>query len=80
MILYFILLREFFNRKTETKRKPKKSIWVEPWLQNRAYESAYGRIFTELRLHDQEEFRRYLRMNTDLFRHFFVNVYLLYFI
>ena len=56
--IFLILLREFFNRKTETKRKRRKSAWVKPWLQNRAYESGYGRIFAELRLHDQEDFKR----------------------
>ena len=35
------------------------------WLKNRVQQSAYSNIFQELRLRDQEEFRKYLLMNTD---------------
>ena len=76
--IFLILLREFFNRKTEIKRECRKYVWVKPWLPDKAYEMAYRRRFTELRSHDQQEFRRYLRMNTRSFQVFFLNC-LLYF-
>ena len=53
---------------------------MKPWLKNRLRTSAYQNIFQELRLKDNEEFGRYLRMNTEtyqvklfiyLFIHFF---------
>ena len=40
---------------------------MKPWLKNRRETSAYSNILQELRLQDQEEFRKYLRMNTDTY-------------
>ena len=37
-------------------------------LKNRLRTSAYQNIFQELRLKDSEEFRRYLRMNTETYQ------------
>ena len=50
-------------RKKETQ---KRGYWVKPWLEKRYERSAYNGIFAEMRLHNQEDFRKYLRMNTDL--------------
>ena len=49
----------------EVKIKRKRRVWMKPWLKNRVQQSAYSNIFQELRLRDQEEFRKYLRMNTN---------------
>ena len=40
---------------------------MKPWLVNRAQKSAFNNIFAELRLKDQEEIRKYLRMNTETY-------------
>ena len=41
----------------EVKIKKKRRVWTKPWLKNRVQQSAYSNIF--------QEFRKYLRMNTD---------------
>ena len=50
------------------------------WLKNRLRTSAYQNIFQELRLKDKEEFRQYLRMNTEtcevkLFIYLFIHLF-----
>ena len=50
----------------ERKKRRKRRYWVKPWLEKRYERSAYNGIFAEMRLHNQEDFRKYLRMNTDL--------------
>ena len=52
----------------QVKKRKKRSIWIKPWLKNRLRTSAYQNIFQELRLKDNEEFRRYLRMNTETYQ------------
>ena len=52
---------------TRKEKGRKKVIWVKPWLANRELKSVYGNILAELRLHDEEEFRRYLRINTGAY-------------
>ena len=49
------------NTKKEQKRKSP-HVWVKQWQRNRSSTSEFGNIFSEFRLHDEEEFRRYLRM------------------
>ena len=53
------------QKKKEKRRK--KVVWVKPWLANREFKSAYCNTLAELRLHDEEEFRRYLRINTEAY-------------
>ena len=54
---------------------------MKPWLKNRLRTSAYQNIFQELRLKDNEEFRRYLRMNTETFQvQIFIYFYIYLFI
>ena len=62
----------------QQRKKRKKRIWIKPWLQckNR---SAYNMILNELSLHDQQDFRKYLRMNTDTFEVSFI-LFLFHFI
>ena len=52
----------------KVKKRKKRSVWMKPWLKNRLRTSAYQNIFQELRLKDSEEFRRYLRMNTETYQ------------
>jgi hypothetical protein len=40
---------------------------VKNWLAERENKGAYNNIIQELRLDDQENYRRYLRMNTETF-------------
>ena len=49
-------------------KRKKRSVWMKPWLKNLLRTSAYQNIFQELRLKDSEEFRRYLRMNTETYQ------------
>ena len=48
------------------KKRRKRRYWVKPWLEKRYERSAYNGILAEMRLHNQEDFRKYLRMNTDV--------------
>ena len=49
------------------KRRNRRKIWMKTWLANRDVNSAYNSIMQELRLNDRENFRMYLRMNTETF-------------
>ena len=41
---------------------------MKPWLTNRLGTSAYQNMFQKLRFNDKEEFRRYIRMNTETYQ------------
>ena len=41
---------------------------MKSWLKSRLCTGAYQNIFKELRLKDKEEFRRYLRINTETYQ------------
>ena len=49
------------------KKRKKRLVWVKTWLLERDRKGAYNNIIQELRLDDIENYRRYLRMNTDTF-------------
>ena len=48
------------------KKKRQRKVWVKQWLK-RKEQSTYVTLINEFRLRDQEEFRKYLRMNTTTF-------------
>ena len=52
--------------KNGNKRKPT-SCLLKVWLIKRDSLSTYNSIFKKLHLKDQEFFRRYLRMNTEVY-------------
>lgn len=52
---------------TKKKKRKKRSVWVKTWLLQRDIKGAYNNIIQELRLEDMENYRRYLRMNTETF-------------
>ena len=60
----FYFMNIFLKRKRQRKRR---SCWVKEWLNRRNSLSAYQTILSELRLNDRECFRRYLRMNTEVY-------------
>ena len=49
------------------KRRKKRSICVKSWLAQRDAKGAYNNIIQELKLGDKDNYRRYLRMNSDTF-------------
>ena len=57
----------FESQKKKLKNKKKRTCWVRDWLKQRQEKSAYANILSELRLSDREEFRRYLRMNSETY-------------
>ena len=64
-VFNLLLIEYIFSKKsTRQKTKRKRSVWVNSWLKNRMYTSAFNNIFAELMVNDKEEFRRYLRMKT----------------
>ena len=58
------VLIEELNKKPPVKRR----IWAKNWLLERQKKGAYNGILNELRLTDKEDFRKYLRMNTETFQ------------
>ena len=60
----FYFMNNFLKKKKQRKRR---SCWVKEWLNRRNSLSAYQTILSELRLNDRESFRRYLRMNTEVY-------------
>ena len=62
------------RRRRRNEKKRFRSVWVKPWLLNRDEKSAYNNILGELRLKDQEEFRKYLRMNTQTYEVSFIHI------
>lgn len=51
---------------SKKKKSRVKKVWVKSWLLNKN-KSCYKTLLNELMLHDKEEFRRYLRINTATF-------------
>ena len=60
----FYFMNNFLKKKRQRKRR---SCWVKEWLSRRNSLSPYQTILSELRLNDRESFRRYLRMNTEVY-------------
>ena len=56
----YLSYKKIKNRAGKVRR-----VWVKEWLANRETKSAYRNILSELYLIDKEEFRRYLRINTE---------------
>ena len=49
------------------KKKTVRKCWMKGWLKKRSKLSVYHDILQELRRHDPEHFRRYLRMNAKVY-------------
>ena len=54
------------NRKHRISNTIRKKCWVKPWLAEK-HKSLYHGLVSELLLHDKEEFRMLLRMNTETY-------------
>ena len=52
----------------KAKKSRNRNTWMKDWLCERDTKEAYGSILQQLRLNDHENFRKYLRMNTDTFQ------------
>ena len=61
-----VLVANISYNKSKKKRRRRKE-WTKSWLLNRDGKSVYNNILEELRCNDQENYRRYLRMNTETF-------------
>ena len=53
---------------SKKRKNRKKRIWTREWLLQRPHKGAYNGILTDLPLTDQEDFRKFLRMNTETFQ------------
>ena len=45
----------------------KRRVWVKKWLLEQQKKGAYNGIVSDLRLTGREDFRKFLRMNTETF-------------
>ena len=52
-------------RKQELSRRRKRRKWVAELCSSRHEKGLYENLVQELKLHDNEDFRRFVRMNTD---------------
>ena len=52
----------------QLRKRRKRREWVSHWLQRREDQGLYHNLVRELQLQDGEDFRRFLRMNTDTFQ------------
>ena len=50
------------------KKTRNRKTWMKNWLRERDTKRAYANILQELRLNGHENYRKYLRMNTDTFQ------------
>ena len=66
ILLVALGIKLSFEKKRFKKQKIR-TTWVKKLLNNHICPSAYHNIFQKLRLRDNEEFRRYLRMNIDTY-------------
>ena len=62
-----VLLIARSRRKAKKAKKRTRTIWVKNWLKNREEKSIYTNLLAELRVDDRENFRRYIRMDTETF-------------
>ena len=54
--------------KIKNKKKRKKQIvWVKPWLQRRSCLGCFDTLLKELRSEDEAEYKRFLRVTTQIF-------------
>ena len=64
---YGIKLRE--GRKK--KRRKQRTLWVRPWISSRDELGAYNALINEMAMTDREDYRRFMRMNTETFTELF---------
>ena len=67
VVICSILACEPAILKSEEKKMCNRTVWVKKWLMDRREKVEYDLLLNQLRLEDQEAFRRYLRMNLDPF-------------
>ena len=48
--------------------KKKRQVWVKKWLLEHQKKGGYNGIVSDLRLPDCDDFRKFLRMNTETFQ------------
>lgn len=68
LILYSLILGCALNVNFLENNKRKRKYWVKPWLQKRNSKGIYSSLVQELALTDAEDYRRYMRMNTESFQ------------
>ena len=69
-IAAMVIVSILFKRKRQRKRE--RSVREKEWLKRRGEKSVYREILQELRLEDEQNYRRYLRMDTATFEVFFI--------
>ncbi|XP_057305435.1 uncharacterized protein LOC130642367 [Hydractinia symbiolongicarpus] len=62
IIIATTLLPTNFSKSKVTRR-----IWVKEWMKKRKSIGVYNNLVQELRLYDEESFRKYLRMSPDIY-------------
>ena len=61
-VLVFVIVKH----RSASKKWKERSVWVRPWLQMHAHLGAFDTLLNELRLEDEEGYRRYLQMYPEI--------------
>ena len=64
-----LMLATQLNRRQRRRRM--RGYWVRPWLVRRPLLGQYERLIAELREEDVSAFRKFVRMDPEMFRDFF---------
>ena len=56
-----------FREGRKKKRRKQRTVWVKPWISRRDELGAYNALINEMVMTDREDYRRFMRMNTETF-------------
>ena len=56
-----------FREGRKKKRRKQRTVWVKPWISRRDELGAYNALINEMAMTDREDYRRFMRMNTETF-------------
>lgn len=54
--------------KMRKKKRKQRRMWVKPWILQRDNFGAYNALISEFVLFEREDYRRFMRMNSETFR------------
>jgi hypothetical protein len=69
-----ILTSTVLLHKNLTGKKRRHSVWVRGYLKQREEFGCYNRLLKDLRIHDKDKLRNYLRMEPSTFEELFTKV------
>ena len=62
-----LLIGYELKQREERKNRRNRRMWVKPWIMERERKGAYNALLNEFILTDREDYRRFMRMNSETF-------------